>query len=769
MGDPDWTDGGVSSSEANPQQSADGGGGLPPPDEPGGKAEDAGREGSLVNVLADYRVDVDFSVSLGVLKDLCGVNRSPHNNGRYGESFKEPFKADYLPLYAAFGVSSVRTHGDCFDVANLVRSDVVDGTRPSDHGVALLDYQYADGTDLPTGQAHFAQADLHGGWLDFYDASETDYREQLMWGDGLREQALLEHLRDNYFDFGHDVLAQEDLDATWLYWHPAVPLVIPDHFRFQEAGALDAYRAMVDAGIEVYFRVGESRPGPTYVADRFSGIYAPEKSRYGEAAAQILQHLADECAQGNPPAYIEVWNEPDGGFYRGPSRTAYTARDFGWDFNQLYVCIHDGVRSLANSPDSSSWHTVPVGGCGFRREGLLEMAQALSGQTSTSWMLEILTSLRLDTVDFISLHWYWLATNPTVSLVRSVLGETTSPFKLRATTFCRDLLTYQDVLEGFLARYGVSPPTHLSEWNLLLPHEAGELSTNWCKGAEGAPFVSAGFTWMHTQGWLEHAHFFAGHDENVGLFHCSTVERPPLPGEGELSWSRYLKTFVVRPSALAFKLYADSVGRTRAGTTIWRRGAGTAYMDLGDSVEATGAGTDILALAFEGADAEGRSEWTTILTNLDHEPQSVLLRLTGLGPGRYTVYRQVVANQSYPSGLEIVEPEPHTLTVYPTFEYDEQNQRYRPSAQAVDEVIAMGIEEDATPWWSFTVTAASDVVEQVARLEGHAVVRFDVGSGVEAQISPPEPDLDLSLPEGLVLPDAITEGMIEEAHSKARD
>jgi len=448
-------------------------------------------------------IHVDFSSSDWQMADLMGVNRGVYSEGRYGERDKS-VPRDFTRLYQAIGVSSVRTHGDCFDVANIFGLFPADekslASLPITHGIDVEEYKYVDlnlGVQEVAGKGiERLRADLKDAWHELFEASGRT----LIWDD-----TRLPDLEDMCLQLGL-ATAQGVINysiefgkRSWLYWHPngGRDTAVDTNYRFEATGVQAAFQALLDAGIEIYFRLGESMGGPTAVAEqllpRESGTNIAHKRYYADVAAAIVEHLASLDPAASPFSHLEIWNEPDGAFYA--DYYDGNAAFFGKDFAELYKEVKRRIHA--------SHPTWSIGGSGFTRGGMQWFVEG-----SSKKVREILRSA--DTYDlsdpsdvppnFLSFHWY---SNRWDHTSRDVGAPEATYFRELALAFASDLESFTSALRSFCSSYwgipeGSQPEIHVSEWNIQLPAagDRPDADRNWCVGIECASFVAAAMAWM---------------------------------------------------------------------------------------------------------------------------------------------------------------------------------------------------------------------------------------------------------------------------------
>jgi hypothetical protein len=716
----------------------------------------------------DVEIEVDFSTTRGVMADLSGVNRGVYTEGRYGTPDTSIHPADYTRLYQAIGVTSVRTHGDCFDVASIfglkraAEEDAV-GDLPITHSIELM--EYIDNLGIPivndASAIQGVQLQMKEAWLDFFDTQDR----RLIWGEKPLSD-FTHHVALNFPDYT-DALnslnnASSNAVPSWLYWFPSSDGALLDsaNFRFAQTGAEDAYRALIDGGFEVYFRVGESMAGPTYTSERLLdgdiGTFTEQKARYAEAAKMLLFHLAPTAH----PGFVEIWNEPDGSFFTGQFKG--DVQDFGTDFVGQYAEIEDRLRNAVEIDHA------PIGGSGFTRDGMNYLVH--SGENSS--VGRILLQAGPSLFDFVSFHWYSRAEDEWWGPQRPMDVQ---PFLNRVLHFATDLEAFIEALQSFYSGPwdldpGEYPPIHVSEWNIQLPADAGSANTekNFCVGTECAPFVAAAMTWMQARGQdesearIQRAHFFAGHDQDSGLFHFENAHyysdvleedgvalpdslaivgtedvtvlpapaemTPTIPDDGSPGPAAEFHgvrtepelVFKVRPSALAMSLFAGSAGQEWNPVLLRTQVDGIEHSH-DDMLTAAAAGVDVAAVAYTGSDVvTGETVHTVILTNLSDATRRVNLRLRGFGFMELDVEKRSVRTDLRHGGLTIRRAFVERWQATPGSAW-----RYRPVEGMAGIAITTGMHiENIGPLG--VIPHASALSEFGVELPGHGVVRLQL-------------------------------------------
>lgn len=235
----------------------------------------------------------------------------------------------------------------------------------------------------------------------------------------------------------------------------------PAHYDFTEVDA--AVRAAIASGAQVYLRLGESYNGPNDTADPVA---------WAKVATNIYRHVIGvfkpTAGLAVDPAYVEVFNEPDGGFWRGSRDTFLT----------LFRETVTRVRAAA----ASAGKTVRIGGPGFTRSVLT----AASNTSNPAY--QFVSGVGLSNLDFYSAHLY--DSCETASMPNSA-------------GFMRSLRALLD------SQGGSTLPLHITEWNIGLDREC--TGTDLYADARNQSFTSGIFTLMQSAELkVEAAHFYAG-------------------------------------------------------------------------------------------------------------------------------------------------------------------------------------------------------------------------------------------------------------------
>jgi hypothetical protein len=305
-------------------------------------------------------------------------------------------------------------------------------------------------------------------------------------------------------------------------WTPSSPadadLNDPDNYDFT---AVDqALQTALATGASVYLRLGESYNGPNDTADPVA---------WAKVAANIYRHVIGQfkptAGIAVQPVFVEVFNEPDGAFWRGDLAT----------FNTLYTETTQRVRAAA----SAAGRTVVVGGAGFTHNVLAHSTE--SGNPARDFVANVGAS----TLDFYSAHLY----------DRCDAASWSS-----AAGFLRNLRALVD------GQGGSGKPIHITEWNIGLGQQCG---ASLFSSQRTQSFVGGVLTLMQDPAHvIQAAHFYAGMPI-MPLFDFTTIA-------GAVR---------VNPSAWAFWAHGQVKGAARLGVQVCP--AGGSCM-AGYASEATG-------------------------------------------------------------------------------------------------------------------------------------------------------------------------------------
>lgn len=260
-------------------------------------------------------------------------------------------------------------------------------------------------------------------------------------------------------------------------------------------------------GGRVYLRLGESYNGPNDTSDPVA---------WAKVATNIYKHVLGTFKPtpgiAIDPAYVEVFNEPDGGFWRGSAANFYT----------LFVETVTRVRAAA----AAAGKTVRIGGPGFTRSILT--SSAVAGNPANGFVRAVGAS----NLDFFSAHLYSSCSTATLA---------------SAGTFLRSLRTLAD------SQGASDKPLHITEWNIGLGTQCGN---DFYAEQRTQSFASGVLTLMQDPALnIDAAHYYAG-VPIMSLFDFTTTS-----GKARIN-----------PSAWAFWAHARLRGATRLATQVCQGG-----------------------------------------------------------------------------------------------------------------------------------------------------------------------------------------------------
>jgi hypothetical protein len=235
----------------------------------------------------------------------------------------------------------------------------------------------------------------------------------------------------------------------------------PENYDFTEVDKTIAN--IVETGADLYLRLGQTYNGPSNTDD---------PAAWAKVAINIYKHIIGQFKPSGVslnPVAVEVYNEPDGGFWRG-SKGA---------FMTYYNNTVDGVRSAATAAGKSP----RIGGAGFTNELVshIEISQNVA-----STFIETATPDRLD---FLSAHHYNDCSNATLA---------------------KGVDWFDSVRAALAAKgYPQSKPLDITEFNIGLGIACGNAFYG---EAQVQSFVSGMLTLIQqVDEWnVEHAMFYAG-------------------------------------------------------------------------------------------------------------------------------------------------------------------------------------------------------------------------------------------------------------------
>lgn len=234
----------------------------------------------------------------------------------------------------------------------------------------------------------------------------------------------------------------------------------PDNYDFSSLD--EALARTVASGAKLYLGLAQNYNGPNDTTDPVA---------WAKVATNIYRHVIGAfkptAGLAIDPAWVEIHNEPDGGFWRGDAAT----------FNTLYIENTQRVRAAA----AAAGRSVKVGGAGFTRDVLAKSQQA--GNPANGFI----AAVGAGTLDFYSAHLY---DNCATATLKS------------SVSFLRSLRALVD------AQGGTGKPLQITEWNIGLGTQCGNSSY---ADQRLQSYSSGLLTLMQdpAQG-IEAAHFYAG-------------------------------------------------------------------------------------------------------------------------------------------------------------------------------------------------------------------------------------------------------------------
>lgn len=280
----------------------------------------------------------------------------------------------------------------------------------------------------------------------------------------------------------------------------------PDNYDF--ATLDESITTTLAAGGRVYLVLDQSYNGPNDTGDPVA---------WAKVATNIYRHVIGvfkpSAGVAVDPVYVEVMNEPDGGFWRGDLAT----------FNTLYIETTQRVRAAA----AAAGRTVKVGGAGFTRDVLNKATTA--GNPANGFV----GNVGAGNLDFFSAHWY------------DKCNAATMPASAAYLRSLRALVNSQG---------GGGKPMQVTEWNVGLGNQCGN---DFFAGQRTQSFAGGLLTLMQDPAQaIEAAHFYAGVTV-MSLFDYSTAE----------GYAR------INPSAWAFWAHAKLAGATGVSAQVCAQGS----------------------------------------------------------------------------------------------------------------------------------------------------------------------------------------------------
>jgi len=274
--------------------------------------------------------------------------------------------------------------------------------------------------------------------------------------------------------------------------------------NYDFAGADTALVEVAATGAVTYLRLGESYNGPNNTGDPVA---------WAKVATNIYRHVIGQFkptagVAAVDPVFVEVHNEPDGGFWRG------TAADFYTLFRETVT----RVRAAA----AAAGKTVRIGGPGFTRSILT--TATVAGNPANGFV----GAVGAGNLDFYSAHLYGTCSTATLTASASFLRS------LRA------------LVDG---QGGAAKPLHITEWNIGLGNQCGNALY---AEPRMQSFTSGVLTLMQDPAQnVEAAHFYSA-VPIMALFDFTTVA-----GKARIN-----------PSAWAFWAHSRLRGSTQLATQV---------------------------------------------------------------------------------------------------------------------------------------------------------------------------------------------------------
>lgn len=200
----------------------------------------------------------------------------------------------------------------------------------------------------------------------------------------------------------------------------------PDNYDFSTLD--EALAKTIASGAQVYLGLAQSYNGPNDTDDPVA---------WAKVATNIYRHVIGvfkpTAGLAVDPVYVEIHNEPDGGFWRGSTVT----------FNTLYIENTQRVRAAA----AAAGKNVKVGGAGFTRDVLNKSTEA--GNPANGFI----AAVGAGTLDFYSAHLY---------------DKCAAASLQNSATFLRSL---RAMVNG---QGGSGKPLQITEWNIGLGTQCEE-------------------------------------------------------------------------------------------------------------------------------------------------------------------------------------------------------------------------------------------------------------------------------------------------------
>ena len=608
-----------------------------------------------------YPISIDFAEWEREIPPLCGVNGCPLDTVGYQPNRSIPLdlRMDFEEFYSEIGVTSIRTHHDGFNTANIF------GTKTKQHCCI-----YGLDTDFLTDSLILSSSIPRiPPFCNLDDETEQNANPQVI------------------LDYFVDLPEQPDRTNVWLFWRPYEDEIDDeDNYEYAKNGCRDAYQQMIENNYEICFRVGENNSGPTFINGPQNPVgsigSAPDDSdammAYARVAKNIISHLSfptEKTLLDYRPDFIELWNESESNKFTGPEyiagddRTPESAEAQALFILEFSLCIYQQVQHVGSR----------IGGFCFASESMKDFAETIEthsneGHSLTEprdylamsrmyWMLYYwfrFSSGNLWEPDYISFHWYGSILKEEDGTSGDEVNQTIGDWAADLERGCE---TLNDVADAFNQEL---PPIQITEWNYAVPRKAPKK----CKGSFGSAAVSAGMTFLHVPRLgIERAHLWLGQGYgNANLFSKSDWE--------DVESGDSVAYFEIRPAAAAFSLYK--------GLEDWfwvpvgfcpPRDMLVPYSSYTDVIEAAKNGYPVAVFAARSDTEEEPNSVVVIITNLNEAGDSyVHLELKGLAAG--CAYR--VEEKSTKTRYE----ETKTILAFP-----DENEIYVPDENKVEEAI----------------------------------------------------------------------------------
>ena len=414
-----------------------------------------------------YPISIDFAEWEREIPPLCGVNGCPLDTVGYQPNRSIPLdlRMDFEEFYSEIGVTSIRTHHDGFNTANIF------GTKTKQHCCI-----YGLDTDFLTDSLILSSSIPRiPPFCNLDDETEQNANPQVI------------------LDYFVDLPEQPDRTNVWLFWRPYEDEIDDeDNYEYAKNGCRDAYQQMIENNYEICFRVGENNSGPTFINGPQNPVgsigSAPDDSdammAYARVAKNIISHLSfptEKTLLDYRPDFIELWNESESNKFTGPEyiagddRTPESAEAQALFILEFSLCIYQQVQHVGSR----------IGGFCFASESMKDFAETIEthsneGHSLTEprdylamsrmyWMLYYwfrFSSGNLWEPDYISFHWYGSILKEEDGTSGDEVNQTIGDWAADLERGCE---TLNDVADAFNQEL---PPIQITEWNYAVPRKA---------------------------------------------------------------------------------------------------------------------------------------------------------------------------------------------------------------------------------------------------------------------------------------------------------